>query len=117
LGNTQVISIYQGYPGWGSRWVTCCLADPEAVADNILTPALEYNMEIQAWVLPAIAALHNFILNQEEQEWDDILQMEAEDGNSGMQADFGMLAQGATPTQGKTRAEVAHRGKQNINLS
>jgi hypothetical protein len=33
LGNTQATSICRVYSGWGSRWVTCHLADPEAVAE------------------------------------------------------------------------------------
>jgi hypothetical protein len=33
-GNTQAISVYWVYPGWGSRQVTRCLADTEAIADT-----------------------------------------------------------------------------------
>jgi hypothetical protein len=36
LGNTRATNVYRVYPGWGSRRVTCCLANPEAVADTEL---------------------------------------------------------------------------------
>jgi hypothetical protein len=42
LGNTQAISVYWVYPGWGSRRVTRCLADPDAIAD---TKALAADIE------------------------------------------------------------------------
>jgi hypothetical protein len=47
LGNTPATSIYQVYPGWGSCWVTRCLADPEAVGDNIQVQA-QHNPNISS---------------------------------------------------------------------
>ena len=64
-------------------------------------------MDIQARVLPALAALHNFILRHDSE--DDILDMEVEDPAPGArreEADFGVLAGGATTSQGKARSEA-----------
>lgn len=49
----------------------------------VLTGPPEYNMEIQARVPPAMAALHNFILKHDSAEWDDILDVGANDPNPG----------------------------------
>ncbi|KAJ6559362.1 hypothetical protein DFH09DRAFT_921635, partial [Mycena vulgaris] len=71
----------------------------------------EYNMDIQARIPPALAAIHNFILYHDSLEWDDILEMATEDPNPGTRAnddeeDFGDLAQGPTSDAEKLRSEA-----------
>jgi hypothetical protein len=74
----------------------------------ILTRPPEYDMDIQARVPAAMAALHNFILEHDSIEWDDILDMDFEDANPGTRHgnDFGELARGATTQHEKTRPEA-----------
>ncbi|KAJ7740323.1 hypothetical protein B0H16DRAFT_1324502 [Mycena metata] len=66
-------------------------------------------MDIQARVPPALAALHNFILRHDSVEWEHILNVGLDDptpGTRGEQADFGVLARGATTAQEKRRSEL-----------
>jgi hypothetical protein len=64
-------------------------------------------MGIQARILLALAALHNFILKFDSVERDNILAMDVEDPNPGTRADsFGTLAPGATTMLEKERLEV-----------
>lgn len=74
---------------------------------EILTRPPEYDMDVQARVLPALAALHNFILKHDVEEREDVLDTDLEDPNPGTRGgDFGTLADGATTTQEKTRSEL-----------
>jgi hypothetical protein len=76
---------------------------------DILTRAPEYDMDIQARIPPALAALHNFILKHDDIEWEDILAMAAEDPNPGTRddgADFGTLAEGPADNAEKARSEA-----------
>ncbi|KAF7372250.1 putative nuclease HARBI1 [Mycena venus] len=50
---------------------------------DILTRAPEYDMDIQARIPPALAAIHKFILKHDDVEWEDILGVGAEDPNPG----------------------------------
>ena len=74
----------------------------------ILTHPPEYTTEIQAQILPALAALHNFLLKHDSVERDDILDMDVEDPAPGFRGDTGVLAAGATTDREKARSE-AHR--------
>jgi hypothetical protein len=51
-GNTRATSVYRVYPGWGSRRVTRCLADPEAVADTTVQSKQYYSLEL--YISPAV---------------------------------------------------------------
>jgi hypothetical protein len=77
---------------------------------GILTRPPEYDIDIQARIPPALAALHNFILKHDSIEWEDILEMDVEDPAPGMcrgaDNDFGVLAHGATTAQEKRRSEA-----------
>lgn len=75
----------------------------------ILTRPPEYDMDIQARVPSALAALHNFILQHDSIEWDDLLDADVEDpspGSRGEDANFGDLARGETTPQEKRRSEA-----------
>ncbi|KAJ6537447.1 hypothetical protein DFH09DRAFT_1091030 [Mycena vulgaris] len=89
--------------GW---WYNCKIARQWA----ILVRAPEYDMSVQARIPPAMAALHNFILKHDSEEWDDILDMEIEDpatGTRGPNQDrFGHLAEGPTDPMEKARSEA-----------
>lgn len=79
----------------------------------ILTRPPEYDIEIQARVLPALAALHNFILMHDSQEWDETLATELEDPTPGTRTennDFGILAGGVTTAHEKRRSEARRDG-------
>ncbi|KAF7372335.1 DDE Tnp4 domain-containing protein [Mycena venus] len=76
---------------------------------QILTRPPEYDMDIQARVPSALAALHNSILKHDSIEWDKILDDDVEDPNPGTRRediDSGDLADGATTAQEKRRSEA-----------
>lgn len=74
----------------------------------ILVRAPEYSMAMQARIPPAMAALHNFILQFDSEEREDILDTDLEDPNPGTRAQeqFGNLADGPTPPIEKARSEA-----------
>jgi hypothetical protein len=79
----------------------------------ILTRPPEFDMDIQARIPSALAALHNFILKHDSIEWDDILDMDVEDpipGTCSEENDFGVLVHGATTAQEKRQSEVRRDG-------
>jgi DDE superfamily endonuclease len=78
---------------------------------DILTRAPEYDMDIQARIPPALAAIHNFILKHDDVEWEAILAAGANDPNPGTRnndpdMDFGTLAAGPATDAEKTRSEA-----------
>jgi hypothetical protein len=78
---------------------------------DIFIRAPEYDIDIQARIPPALAAIHNFILKHDEVEWEDILASFTEDPNPGTQNnhsddDFGTLAEGPTDDAEKSRSEA-----------
>lgn len=82
---------------------------------DILTRAPQYDMDIQARIPPALAAIHNFILKHDSLEWEDILKTVTEDPNPGTRAnnedvDFGDLADGPADDIEKTRSEARRDG-------
>ena len=82
----------------------------------ILTRPPQFNMNIQAKIPPALAALHNFILDHDPHDIDEYLSGNADDTdendldpNPGQPQDneFGNLANGAVTRSEKTRATAA----------
>lgn len=78
----------------------------------ILTWPPQFNMNIQAQIPPALAALHNFILDHDPHDINKYLSGDADDldPNPGQPQDneFGNLANGAFTRPEKTRATAAH---------
>jgi len=73
---------------------------------NILTHPLEYNMDIQARIPPAMAAIHYFILDHDAQEEEEISETpDPNPGNLPAERDFGTLARGPPNRAEKARAK------------
>jgi len=73
---------------------------------RILKLAPEYNMDMQARIPPALAAIHNFIFKHDTTEQEDFLDIpDPTPGNPPSHEDLGILSQGAPNTAEKTRAK------------
>lgn len=75
---------------------------------DILNHAPQYNMSIQARVPPAAAAIHNFILEHDPVELEDMIAEGIQDPNPGSMPteDFGSLAGGPPSNAEKERAKI-----------
>ena len=74
---------------------------------TILDRPPEYSMAVQAHILPALAAVHNFICIHDEEEILDF--QDLEDGEPG-ECDYGKLAEGPPNRTEKSRSEVKWDG-------
>jgi hypothetical protein len=73
---------------------------------NILTHPPEYGMDIQARIPPATAAIHNFILDHDPQEVEEVSETpDPNPGNLPAERDFGTLARGPANSAEKARAK------------
>src|SRR5882757_1663520 len=73
---------------------------------NILTHPPEYDMDIQARVPPATAALHNFIFEHDPEEVEEVSQTpDPNPGNLPAERDFGTLGHGPPSSAEKARAK------------